>query len=159
MKYSLYPWIWFWSRKWNLPWKNATLIKFIDGLNLWGKTLYFFHSTDVLENDVKKSIDIHYLLINNMTILDMYLQLFCVNNNLNVVVLSFHFIVTLYKLLNCFSLIKNTNFILNTNVGKNDLTYLHGIRVLSLFWIILVHLIGDLIPLPFTPTKGEQCVL
>ena len=41
---------------------------------------------------------------------------------------DFHSIlVTSYKLLNCFSLIKNTSFILSTNVGKGDLTYLHGI--------------------------------
>ena len=28
---------------------------------------------------------------------------------------------------------------MRTNTGKSDLTYLHGIRVLSLFWIILLH--------------------
>lgn len=28
---------------------------------------------------------------------------------------------------------------MNTDVGKSDLTYLHGIRVLSMFWIIYLH--------------------
>ncbi|XP_028406328.1 nose resistant to fluoxetine protein 6-like [Dendronephthya gigantea] len=46
---------------------------------------------------------------------------------------------TFYEIVNSFSMIRNVNTILNTNVRKSDLTYLHGIRVLSLFWIILFH--------------------
>ena len=65
---------------------------------------------------------------------------------------------TSYKLLNCFSLIKNTSFILSTNVGKGDLTYLHGIRVLSLFWIILLHHTGTIIAMPGSPNPGEKYV-
>ena len=29
---------------------------------------------------------------------------------------------------------------MNTDVSRTDLAYLHGLRVLSLFWIILIHL-------------------
>ena len=65
---------------------------------------------------------------------------------------------TSYKPLNCFSLIKNTSFILSTNVGKGDLTYLHGIRVLSLFWIILLHHTGIIITMPGSPNPGEKYV-
>ena len=72
---------------------------------------------------------------------------------------DFHSIlVTSYKLLNCFSLIKNTSFILSTNVGNGDLTYLHGIRVLSLFWIILLHHTVTIITMPGSPNPGEKCV-
>ncbi|XP_028406319.1 nose resistant to fluoxetine protein 6-like isoform X2 [Dendronephthya gigantea] len=46
---------------------------------------------------------------------------------------------TIYEIMNSFSIIRNVNTILNTNVRKHDLTYLHGIRVLSLFWIVLLH--------------------
>ena len=67
-------------------------------------------------------------------------------------------LVTSYKLLNCFSLIKNTSFILSTNVGKSDLTYLHGIRVLSLFWIILLHHTANIITFLGLPTAGEKSV-
>ncbi len=37
-------------------------------------------------------------------------------------------------------MIRNVKTIMSTDTGKSDLTYLHGIRVLSLFWIILFHL-------------------
>ncbi|XP_046853576.1 nose resistant to fluoxetine protein 6-like isoform X2 [Xenia sp. Carnegie-2017] len=47
----------------------------------------------------------------------------------------------IYKILQSFSIAKNVKSIMNTNVGQSDLTYLHGIRVLSLFWIILFHAI------------------
>ncbi len=36
-------------------------------------------------------------------------------------------------------MLRNVKTIMSTNTGKSDLTYLHGIRVLSLFWIILIH--------------------
>ena len=29
---------------------------------------------------------------------------------------------------------------MNTDVSRTDLAYLHGLRVLSLFWIILIHI-------------------
>ena len=41
-------------------------------------------------------------------------------------------------------MVRNVKWIMNTNVGKSDLTYLHGIRVLSLFWIILLHVNNEL---------------
>jgi energy-coupling factor transporter transmembrane protein EcfT len=44
-----------------------------------------------------------------------------------------------HQILNSFSMIRNIKSIMSTDVGKSDLTYLHGIRVLSLFWIILFH--------------------
>jgi hypothetical protein len=31
---------------------------------------------------------------------------------------------------------------MKTDVEKSDMTYLHGIRVLTLFWIILLHATG-----------------
>ena len=46
----------------------------------------------------------------------------------------------IYQALNSFSMIRNIKSTMNTNVGKRDLTYLHGIRVLSLFWMILLHI-------------------
>ena len=46
----------------------------------------------------------------------------------------------IYQALHSFSMIRNIKSTMNTNVGKRDLTYLHGIRVLSLFWIILLHI-------------------
>ena len=52
---------------------------------------------------------------------------------------NFFFLGKIYEILNSFSMVRNVNAILNTNVRKSDLTYLHGIRVLSLFWIILYH--------------------
>ena len=80
-----------------------------------------------------------------------------VSNKLKLFVTYFLSIsVTSYKLLNCFSLIKNTSFILSTNVGKSDLTYLHGIRVLSLFWIIILHYTNFIIPLPGMLNTGEK---
>ena len=44
-----------------------------------------------------------------------------------------------HQVLVSFSIIRNIKTIMNTDCGKRDLTYLHGIRVLSLFWIILFH--------------------
>lgn len=82
-----------------------------------------------------------------------------INILLLIVKYSLFISVTMYKLLNCFSLIKNTNYILNTNVGKTDLTYLHGIRVLSLFWIILLHFMFEIMLLPGLMNKGEQFLL
>ena len=56
---------------------------------------------------------------------------------------SFHYFYLLIGLfcrtLHSFSIIRNIKTIMSTNVGKRDLRYLHGIRVLSLFWIILLH--------------------
>ena len=43
------------------------------------------------------------------------------------------------QILHSFSIIRNVKTIMSTDCGKGDLTYLHGIRVLSLFWIILFH--------------------
>ncbi|XP_028401903.1 O-acyltransferase like protein-like [Dendronephthya gigantea] len=43
------------------------------------------------------------------------------------------------SVLDCFSCQRNIKFIMNTDVGKSDLTYLHGIRVISMFWIIYIH--------------------
>ena len=57
----------------------------------------------------------------------------------------------LHEALNCFSLVRNTNTIFNTKVRPNDLTYLHGIRVLTMFWIILLH-IGGKAPQRSLPT-------
>ena len=73
----------------------------------------------------------------------MALTLFCVKLLFSLVLP----ILTVYEVLNSFSLIRNTNSILNTKVGKSDLTYLHGIRVLSLFWVILAH-VGATYELP-----------
>ena len=67
--------------------------------------------------------------------------------------------VTLYKVLNCFSIIRNTAFIFNTKVRKTDLSYLHGIRVLSLFWIILFHFTITIIPPLGIPFAGKQYTL
>ena len=46
---------------------------------------------------------------------------------------------TFNEVLRSFSIIRNINSIMNTEVGNRDLTYLHGMRVLSLFWVILFH--------------------
>jgi hypothetical protein len=43
------------------------------------------------------------------------------------------------EILHSFSMIRNVKSIMRTDVEKSDMTYLHGIRVLSLFWIILLH--------------------
>ena len=48
-----------------------------------------------------------------------------------------------YKVLNSFSISRNVKWVMNTSVGKGDLTCLHGIRVLSLFWIIVFHVMGN----------------
>ena len=34
---------------------------------------------------------------------------------------------------------------MNTDVGKSDLTYLHGIRVISLFWIVYIHVFREIV--------------
>ena len=58
--------------------------------------------------------------------------------------LRFHHITGLFRqILHSFSIIRNIKLIMNTNVEKSDLTYLHGMRVLSLFWIILLHVNVD----------------
>jgi hypothetical protein len=44
-----------------------------------------------------------------------------------------------HHILHSFSMIRNIKTIMKTKVGESDLKYLHGIRVLSLFWIILLH--------------------
>jgi hypothetical protein len=44
-----------------------------------------------------------------------------------------------HEALHSFSMIRNIKSIMSTDVVKGDMTYLHGIRVLSLFWIILFH--------------------
>ena len=41
--------------------------------------------------------------------------------------------------LRCFSLIENTTKIFNTNVTPKMITSVNGIRVISMFWIILGH--------------------
>ena len=45
----------------------------------------------------------------------------------------------MYDVLNCFSLIRNINAIFDTKVSSSDLNCLHGIRVLTMFWIIFIH--------------------
>ena len=44
-----------------------------------------------------------------------------------------------HHILHSFSMLRNTKSIMRTKVEESDLTYLHGIRVLSLFWIIVLH--------------------
>ena len=39
----------------------------------------------------------------------------------------------------CFSLIQNTSRIMNTNVPVNAITAINGMRVLSMWWVILGH--------------------
>ena len=39
----------------------------------------------------------------------------------------------------CFSLIQNTSRIMNTNVPANAITAINGMRVLSMWWVILGH--------------------
>ena len=75
-------------------------------------------------------------------ILSTKIHIKCASQNLNAVYNSsqvIFFTGLWYKILHCFSMIRNVKWIMNTNAGKSDLTYLHGIRVLSLFWIILFH--------------------
>ena len=45
-----------------------------------------------------------------------------------------------HHILHSFSMVRNIKSIMRTKVEESDLTYLHGIRVLSLFWIILYHI-------------------
>ena len=44
-----------------------------------------------------------------------------------------------HHILHSFSMLRNIKSIMRTKVEESDLTYLHGIRVLSLFWIIVLH--------------------
>ena len=61
-------------------------------------------------------------------------------SNTNTQFTIFIFYIGLFcRTLQSFSTIRNIKTIMSTNVGKRDLRYLHGIRVLSLFWIILLH--------------------
>lgn len=39
----------------------------------------------------------------------------------------------------CFSLIQNTSRIMNTNVPANAITAINGMRVVSMWWVILGH--------------------
>ena len=39
----------------------------------------------------------------------------------------------------CFSLIQNTSRIMNTNVPANAISAINGMRVLSMWWVILGH--------------------
>ncbi|XP_046851781.1 nose resistant to fluoxetine protein 6-like [Xenia sp. Carnegie-2017] len=59
-----------------------------------------------------------------------------------------------YKVLNSFSISRNVKWIMNTSVRKGDLTCLHGIRVLSLFWIILIHVNNLPVFFPLDNDKG-----
>ena len=43
------------------------------------------------------------------------------------------------KFLLCFSLIQNTNRILSTNIPPDAITSINGMRVLSMWWVILGH--------------------
>ena len=61
----------------------------------------------------------------------------------------------MYNILNCFSLIRNCNSVLNTNVGKRDLTYLHGIRVMSIFWLLAGHVFIPATTAQLTPIGKE----
>ena len=55
--------------------------------------------------------------------------------------LFLYFYIGLFcQALHSFSIIRNVQSIMRTHIGNSDLTYLHGIRVLSLFWIILYHI-------------------
>ena len=56
-----------------------------------------------------------------------------------------HFFIGLcHEMLHSFSIFRNVKSIMKTDVEKSDMTYLHGIRVLTLFWIILLHANGFL---------------
>ena len=42
----------------------------------------------------------------------------------------------------CFSVIKNTQAILNTDVPKGSITAINGMRTLSITWVVLGHTLG-----------------
>ena len=42
----------------------------------------------------------------------------------------------------CFSVIKNTKAVLNTDVPKGSITSINGMRTLSITWVILGHALG-----------------
>ena len=47
--------------------------------------------------------------------------------------------VKVRKFFQCFSLIKNTSCILDTKVPPGAITSINGLRVLSMWWVILGH--------------------
>ena len=60
-----------------------------------------------------------------------------INTSLKCVILGFG--EKLKKFFQCFSLIKNTNCILDTKVPPGAITSINGLRVLSMWWVILGH--------------------
>ena len=42
----------------------------------------------------------------------------------------------------CFSVIKNTKAVLNTDVPKGSITSINGMRTLSITWVVLGHTLG-----------------
>ena len=78
--------------------------------------------------------------------------------------LTLQFILDAFiEVLHSFSLLRNVNLVMKTEVGNRDLTYLHGIRVLSLFWIILLHVnlfvSTDLPSGKFTPLIASKLLM
>ncbi|XP_028401905.1 nose resistant to fluoxetine protein 6-like [Dendronephthya gigantea] len=63
------------------------------------------------------------------------------------------------SVLHCFSCLRNIKFIMSTDVGKSDLTYLHGIRVISMFWIIGLHAFNELFSLPIENEEDANNII
>ena len=48
------------------------------------------------------------------------------------------------RILNCFSALRNAKYLIATESSTDDIQCLHGIRVLSLFFVTMAHMIGEI---------------
>ena len=70
------------------------------------------------------------------------------NFSMVVVLVENQFCVTLFgtdvvvRFFLCFSLIQNTSRIMDTNVPPSAITAINGMRVMSMWWVILGHVYG-----------------